>query len=226
MTANFPEGRWRRAGATRDELLHLGAEWSAMYEDERRQVADEISAVKDSELARRLHLRRNPDEKADAGSESVVPPETTPPADPSTTPGAPPTTVPPADPDTTTPAAPDPVTVDDGSQVAEGTGVPPTPVEGDTVLGDGTGTALPPIPDDGTGTPLVAPDDSDPDAADAGTAATPVVISDDELQAALASKDTAAAYLAEHPDSRQQLLDLEADGKARKSVLDLLALSE
>lgn len=45
----------------------------------------------------------------------------------------------------------------------------------------------------------------------------------DELDEALHTFDTTQAYLEEYPEAREQLLEREQAGKARKTVLELLA---
>lgn len=236
MTATFPESRWRRAGAKAREILDLSAEWNQLADAAREEYAKDVAAVADSELARRLAVRRGVEP---APETPAAPPADTPLAPSPSTVGPDPAGQPGADPDTTT--LPE--------QTAEATGEPMTPVDGDTVTGDGTGQALPPVPEQPDTTPLdesglvdgevpqtPAPADDPtqtPEAAetppapvegapaDAGPEPT-----DEELAPYLATKDSVVAYLAEHPELRERLLVLESEGKARRSVLDVLSLSE
>lgn len=242
MTATFPESRWRRAGAKAREILDLSAEWNELEEAAREEYAKDVSAVADSELARRLAERRG-----------VEPVTETPAAPPTSAPGAPDTSTVGADP-AGQPAA-DPATLP--AQTAEGTGEQMTAApDGSTITGDGTGQALPPIPDQSGATPLdesglvdggTPPENpastDDPNQApaaaevppapgqetpvDAGTAQQPTTEpTDEELAPYLATKDSVVAYLAEYPELRERLLVLESEGKARRSVLDVLSLSE
>lgn len=249
MTATFPESRWRRAGAKAREILDLSAEWNELEEAAREEYAKDVSAVADSELARRLAERRG------------VEPVTETPAAPSTSaPGAPDTSTVGADP-AGQPAA-DPATLPE--QTSEGTGEQMTAApDGSTITGDGTRQALPPVLDQPSATPLdesglvdggtppetpasaddpnqapaaaeVPPTPGQETPADAGTAAPDAPSpapdatepTDEELAPYLATKDSVVAYLAEHPELRERLLVLESEGKARRSVLDVLSLSE
>lgn len=263
MSASFPEGRWRRAGALAREVLDLSAEWQELAEDAKALYEQEVAGVSDSELRARLQQWRDgattsypenntdpaaqsgPSSSPEGGGEPAAPSDQPPTLDTARDHAATaaddalaaiaeaeaaqqPVTQPAANPTATT--------VDQGEQVAQGTGEPMVESTTGELTGDGTGTALPPIPDDGTGTPLPPADPAtDPEApspapgSEADDADSvdppPFVPTDEDLQGALTTAASAAAYISAYPDPaiRERLLVLESEGKARKSVLDILA---
>lgn len=69
VPGTFPAERWRRAGATDDEVDALGQEFAALHPSAQDAAARQVAAVSDYELRDRLEARRNP-EPAPSGPET------------------------------------------------------------------------------------------------------------------------------------------------------------